>query len=48
MSKNLKKLLTGIHLKTMDEQKEILEEKINKWKKGYTQTDDILLIGFRI
>ncbi len=48
MSKNLKKLLTEIHEKPMEEQKEVLENRINKWKEGCSQTDDILLIGFRI
>lgn len=48
MSKNFKKLLLNIHLKSMKEQKEILENTINTWMKDQEQIDDILVSGFRI
>ncbi|WMN11339.1 SpoIIE family protein phosphatase [Marivirga salinae] len=45
---NFKKLLVKIHDKEVLEQKTILHEEIEDWKDGYAQTDDILVIGFRI
>ena len=48
MSKNFKKLLLDIHQKPMDEQKDLLNQQLLKWKKGYDQLDDILVIGLRL
>jgi len=48
MSKNLKNLLIQIHKKPMEKQKSILEKTMKAWKSNNMQTDDILLIGFRI
>lgn len=45
---NFKKLLLDIHDKKVLEQKTILHEQIEDWKEGYAQTDDILVIGFKI
>ncbi len=45
---NFKKLLLSIHQKDVLEQKTILHEEIEDWKDGYAQTDDILVIGFKI
>lgn len=45
---NFKKLLLRIHDKEVLEQKTILHEEIEDWKSGYHQTDDILVIGFKI
>jgi len=45
---NFKKLLVNIHDKEVLEQKTILHEEIEDWKEGYQQTDDILVIGFKI
>ncbi|WP_340153569.1 SpoIIE family protein phosphatase [uncultured Marivirga sp.] len=45
---NFKKLLLSIHQKNVLEQKTILHEEIEDWKDGYAQTDDILVIGFKI
>jgi serine phosphatase RsbU (regulator of sigma subunit) len=45
---NFKKLLLSIHEKDVLEQKTILHEEIEDWKDGYAQTDDILVIGFKI
>jgi hypothetical protein len=32
----------------MDRQKEILETRLDEWRNGKEQTDDILVIGVRI
>ncbi|HET8859754.1 SpoIIE family protein phosphatase [Marivirga sp.] len=45
---NFKKLLLSIHDKGVLEQKTILHEEIEEWKNGYPQTDDILVIGFKL
>ncbi len=42
------KLLTDIHQKPMLEQKELLQKTFNKWKGNEEQTDDVLVIGFKI
>ncbi|MFW6225155.1 MAG: PP2C family protein-serine/threonine phosphatase, partial [Bacteroidota bacterium] len=41
-------LLNDIHKEKMDQQYVILNDKLNKWMDGYTQRDDILVIGFRL
>ncbi len=48
LTKNFNKLLLEIHLKPMDEQKKILDQRIEEWKSRYPQTDDILVIGFKL
>lgn len=49
MKRTFKQLLYSIHQKPMDEQQEILEETMDNWIGDFhTQTDDILIIGFRI
>ncbi len=45
--KRLKSLLTVISEKSTNEQKRILIEKYNEWRLAKTQTDDILILGFR-
>ncbi|SMG18302.1 Serine phosphatase RsbU, regulator of sigma subunit [Marivirga sericea] len=45
---NFKKLLVSIHNKNVLDQKTILHEEIEDWKDGYAQTDDILVIGFKL
>jgi len=47
MKKNLRELLFSIHAKPVEEQHEILDHTIEKWKNGKEQTDDILIIGLR-
>ncbi len=53
MSKNLKKLLLSLQGKSMQEQKQVLEETLDYWlsfrknKKHGGQTDDILIWGIR-
>jgi serine phosphatase RsbU (regulator of sigma subunit)/HAMP domain-containing protein len=41
-------LLKRIHKMPMDQQKDILNQTIEKWRGGLEQVDDILVIGFRI
>ncbi|MBN1182904.1 MAG: tetratricopeptide repeat protein [Bacteroidales bacterium] len=43
-----KELLLSIQEKPMSEQKELLNESIEKWREGYDQIDDILVIGIRV
>lgn len=45
--KRFKELLLKIHLKSMLEQKSILEQEYNDWRGDLTQVDDVLVIGFR-
>lgn len=49
MKKKFRLLLHSIHQKPMKEQQQILEETFDRWIGNlHTQTDDVLLIGFRI
>ncbi len=48
MSKKFNELLLKIHHLPLQEQKEILEIKIEEWKGGRHQTDDILVMGIRL
>ncbi len=48
MIKRLKQLLFDIHYKPMEEQHEILDKIIEEWMKDTPQTDDIILIGFKL
>lgn len=49
MIKNLRELLFEIHQKPFDEQKEILDKTFEDWKgDDYKQTDDMLIVGFRV
>lgn len=48
MIKRLKQLLLDIHYKPMKEQHEILDRIIEEWMKDTPQTDDIILIGFKL
>lgn len=47
-SKPFKRLLVGIHYKSMPEQKKILDKTIENWKGDFDQIDDMLVIGFRV
>jgi len=47
LTSNFKELLMKINERPVLEQKEVLNDTINKWMGDYTQTDDILVIGFR-
>ena len=48
MVRRFKNLLLEIHQLPMEEQKRILDENIEKWKGNVKQTDDILVIGFKL
>jgi PAS domain S-box-containing protein len=48
MSKRLKKLLMAIQDNSMDDQKKILEEKLESWRGELEQVDDICMIGIKI
>jgi ligand-binding sensor domain-containing protein/serine phosphatase RsbU (regulator of sigma subunit) len=44
---NLKELFVSMQKKTMDEQREILDTTLEKWRGGHEQIDDILVMGRR-
>lgn len=46
--KNIQQLLKNNSSKSMNEQKKILDDTIEKWKGNLEQVDDILVIGIRI
>jgi serine phosphatase RsbU (regulator of sigma subunit)/ligand-binding sensor domain-containing protein len=48
MKYNLKRLLSDIHYKPMDEQRRILETEFEKWKGSSSQIDDVTILGVRI
>ncbi len=48
MKKNFRKLVLDIQKYPMKKQKEILEERLESWMGSSPQTDDILIVGFRI
>ncbi|MEN8122794.1 MAG: tetratricopeptide repeat protein [Bacteroidota bacterium] len=48
MTKNFRDLLFEIHKMPLEEQKNILELVINEWMGENEQTDDILVIGFKL
>jgi serine phosphatase RsbU (regulator of sigma subunit) len=48
MVRNLRKLLQDISEKEMHDQFHILKKRFEDWKHGYSQTDDVLLIGFKL
>ncbi|MGJ3235103.1 PP2C family protein-serine/threonine phosphatase [Marivirga sp.] len=48
MVRSLRKLLQEIADKEMKDQFHILKKRFDDWKHGYSQTDDVLLIGFKL
>ena len=55
MRKNLRELLTSIHQKPFEEQKELLDNNIENWRHNpalpngeIDQMDDILILGFKV
>ncbi len=48
MIKQFRNLLVEIHNLPLSEQHEILNTKIENWKNGITQTDDILVMGLKM
>lgn len=47
MRKRFKQLLSKVQPENMEKQKQILEEKLDKWQGNVHQTDDITVIGIR-
>ncbi len=47
-NKRLLMLLNEINQRSVSEQKLILETELKHWMAGYEQTDDIILLGFRV
>jgi len=45
--KQLKEMLLEIHSKTLQEQKDVLDKRLNDWKGALEQVDDICLIGVK-
>ncbi len=43
-----KKLLMSIQDRSMEQQKRILDERLEKWRGKFHQVDDILVIGFKV
>ncbi len=48
LTTNFYRLLHKIHELPMREQKIVLEQTFDEWKNGYNQTDDVLVIGFKL
>ena len=48
MKYNLKKLLSEIYFKPMEEQRDILEREFESWKGTVNQIDDVTILGVRI
>jgi transcriptional regulator with GAF, ATPase, and Fis domain len=48
MTRRLYEVLLSIHAEPMIEQYRILEETFNEWKGDEAQTDDVLVVGFRV
>jgi len=48
LNKRFKAGLLKMQNRSMTEQKEILEQFLNKWKNGFPQTDDIIILGIRL
>jgi serine phosphatase RsbU (regulator of sigma subunit) len=48
LTKNFKNLLLEINNLSMDDQKEVLNTKIEEWKGDHDQIDDILVMGIKI
>lgn len=48
MAKRLKELFNEISDKPMVEQNEIINDRFSDWKKDTDQTDDVMMLGFRI
>lgn len=46
--RNFEALLENIHPKSMKEQKQTLDDTIEKWRGDFEQLDDILVIGIRV
>ena len=45
--KRMEQLFNEVHRKPMHEQKKLIDERFNDWRKDEDQVDDILIVGFR-
>lgn len=45
--KRMEQLFNEVHRKSMEKQKELINNRFNDWRKDETQVDDILIVGFR-
>jgi len=48
LSKSMKALLTEVHSQPMLKQKEILDDVLGQWMKGFQQIDDIIVLGVKV
>ena len=48
LPKNFRKILLDIHQLPMNEQKQVLEDRLEAWRRDHEQVDDILIIGIRL
>jgi serine phosphatase RsbU (regulator of sigma subunit) len=48
MVSKLRKLFQEVSSKNMNAQHDTLKNRFNEWKDGFSQTDDVLIIGFRL
>ena len=48
MVRNFKNVLSEIHNRPVEDQKETLIKTFNDWKNGFAQVDDVLVVGVRI
>ena len=48
MQKRLLNLLIQHASEPLEKQKEILDDHLKKWMKGYDQVDDISVLGFKV
>ena len=48
MTRHFKEMLLSIQDRPIDEHGKIMEQKLDEWKGGYEQVDDILVIGIRV
>jgi serine phosphatase RsbU (regulator of sigma subunit) len=48
MVSKLRKLFQEVSSKNMNDQHDTLKNRFNEWKDGFSQTDDVLIIGFRL
>jgi serine phosphatase RsbU (regulator of sigma subunit) len=46
--KYFKELLIGSNGSSLKQQEELLEQTFHKWKEGYEQLDDVLVVGIKI
>ena len=48
MAKRLRELFKEIHEASMEEQNQVIAQRFEDWKKDTDQTDDVMVLGFRI